>query len=74
MHLITLNKAYRKGDCQCSSNGTAREMLSLNSRKQAWQPREKKNSEASIKPQSFSCKCSSIAVMKITWSATNKRE
>lgn len=74
MHLIALNKACRKDDCQCSSNGAAREMLSLNIRKQAWQPRETKNSEASIKPQNLSCKCSSTAVIKITWSATNKRE
>lgn len=63
MHLIALNKVCKKDDCKCSSNGAAREMLSLNSRKQTRQARETKNPEASIKSQSLSYKCSSTAVM-----------
>lgn len=35
--------------------------------------KKQKNSEASIKLQSISCKCSSIVVVKITWPVTNKR-
>lgn len=35
---------------------------------------KKKNSEASIKLQSISCKCSSIVVVKITWPVTNESD